>query len=788
MVELSVIVPIYKVEKYLKQCVNSILAQTYTDFELILVDDGSPDGSGSICDSYAQKDQRVKAIHKENGGLVSARKAGIAASSGKYVTYVDGDDWISSNTYEVLMKVIKQYQVDVVTAGFIEEFETDSREYHDLMMPGYYSKEGMIKCMYGSMIHEEGAGDSGLRPNVWSKIFRREIFYDCQMSVDERINYGEDMACSYPALLRAESVYVTDECLYHYRRRAGSMTNDSQVDYFEQIGVLYKDLSKIFRTYKQLSKVLMEQLNRYMKFLLDKGEHDVLNGIVGGCKTVKKPYYLFPYEMVEKSSKVIIYGAGIVGQDFVSQLNHGNYAKVVAWVDKKYAEFVEKGLAVSSIDSCTTEKYDYIVIAILKENIAEEIRLQLLKKGVLASKIIWKPPVKVRQIVPKKKKIAFAIHRYGKEVNGGAELHCRVLAQHLRAIYDVEILTSCALDVNPWDNYYKEGTETIDDIVVRRFEVKKHQDSVFAGQLYQKMNLNKLQDRNQYFEENGPYCPDLIAYIKENYKEYQAVIFFSYGTYISSLGLQTGLDNGLFIPTVHEDTSIRSLSYKKVFQGVQGFLYNSYEEREMVRSVFDNANKKEMVTCIGIDEVDIEKLDTLENKKYGNYIIYVGRISTSKNCHKLFEYFLRYKQENPSDLKLVLIGKVDDVSIPSNRYIVHAGFVSEKEKMALIRGAKFLVNHSINESLSLVILESMILGRPVVVNGNCAVMKGQCLRSNAGLYYENYLEFEGVINYLLTHKEVRAAMGKNGISFVKQNYIWPVVIKNVSNFIETYRD
>ena len=147
------------------------------------------------------------------------------------------------------------------------------------------------------------------------------------------------------------------------------MTNESRSDYFEQIGILYKDLSEIFRSYDRLSKVLMEQLNRYMKFLLDKGEHDVLNRVMGGGKTVKKPYYLFPYEMIEKGSRLIIYGAGVVGQDFVSQLNHGNYAKVVAWVDRNYAEYIEKGLAVSNIDSCNRENYDYIVIAILKENI-----------------------------------------------------------------------------------------------------------------------------------------------------------------------------------------------------------------------------------------------------------------------------------------------------------------------------------------------------------------------------------------------------------------------------------
>ena len=136
---------------------------------------------------------------------------------------------------------------------------------------------------------------------------------------------------------------------------------------------------------------------------------------------------------------------------------------------------------------------------------------------------------------------------------------------------------------------------------------------------------------------------------------------------------------------------------------------------------------------------------------------------------------------------MVLVGKEDGVKVPNHKEIIHAGFISESEKNALMKGAKFLVNNSINESLSLVMLESMILGRPVVVNGNCDVMRGQCQRSNAGLYYNNYSEFEAVINYMLSHENEYEAMRENGIDFVKKNYTWPVVINNVCNFIESYK-
>ena len=787
MVELSVIVPIFNVEKYLPQCVESILNQTYNKLEIILVDDGSTDSCGAMCNDYAKRDKRVKVLHKNNGGLVSARKAGIEIAQGNYITYVDGDDWLSPNTYEVLMRYILETKADIVTAGFIEDFRTVQRNYIDTMKPGYYNNELLYKYFYHTMLYDKSTGDSGIRPNVWSKIFSREVIFDCQMSVDERINYGEDMACTYPALLKAQSIYVTDKCLYHYRRRADSITGEKDLSYFEQIGILYKGLANVFLQYKVLSDILMEQLDFYMRFLLNKGDRDLLNGIMGSNQTQMKPYYLFPFDKIKKGSRIIIYGAGIVGQDYVSQIMDNYYVQLVAWVDKKDKEYRNKGYDVSDVWTCYKRSCDYIVIAILKEHMAMEIKRELIANGIAESRIIWSLPVKVKRISPKKKKIAFAVHRYGLEVNGGAELHCRMLAEHLKDKYEVEVFTSCANSVEPWDNYYHEGCEIINDILVRRFKVQGEQKPALAGQLYQLMLRDQLEEPNQYFIQNGPFCPDLVNFIKDHYSEYQAIIFFSYGTYISSLGLQTGLDNGLFIPTVHEPRSIRSLSYKKVFEGVRGFIYNSYEEREMVRSAFSNSDKKEMVTCIGFDEPLINKSDEHIAKQYGDYMIYVGRISESKNCLNLFSYFIKYKQRNPSKLKLVLVGKEDGVKVPNHKEIIHAGFISESEKNALMKGAKFLVNNSINESLSLVMLESMILGRPVVVNGNCDVMRGQCQRSNAGLYYNNYSEFEAVINYMLSHENEYEAMRENGIDFVKKNYTWPVVINNVCNFIESYK-
>ena len=314
MIELSVIVPIFKVERYLAQCVESILGQSYKNLEVILVDDGSPDNCGAMCDEYAKRDSRIKVVHKTNGGLVSARKAGIEIARGRYITYVDGDDWLSDNTYEVLMRYVAENRADIVTAGFIEDFGTEESNYIDTMKSGYYSGEMLDKYLYETMLYDKSTGDSGIRPNVWSKIFSREVIYDCQMSVNNRINYGEDMACTYPALLKADSVYVTDECLYHYRRRADSITTERNLNYFEQIGILYKELAKVFFQHRKITNILMSQLNSYMKYLLNKGDRDLLNGILESSQSEMKPYYLFPFDKIAKGSKIVVYGAGLLGR------------------------------------------------------------------------------------------------------------------------------------------------------------------------------------------------------------------------------------------------------------------------------------------------------------------------------------------------------------------------------------------------------------------------------------------------------------------------------------------
>lgn len=214
----SVIVPIYKVEKYLNKCIDSILKQTFQDFELILVDDGSPDKCPKICDEYAKKDKRVRVIHKENAGLVAARNTGIKEAKGDYICYVDGDDWISENLLQtVWSKAVSKYDVEMVVYSAVRQF-TDTQEQIPKSVPeGLYNKDKLRSDVYPYMMYVRANHFvRGLFfQQLWNKIFKRDFLlkHYCQ---EERIRMGEDNAFVFECLYAAENVFFCDDILYIY--------------------------------------------------------------------------------------------------------------------------------------------------------------------------------------------------------------------------------------------------------------------------------------------------------------------------------------------------------------------------------------------------------------------------------------------------------------------------------------------------------------------------------------------------------------------------------------------
>ena len=407
--------------------------------------------------------------------------------------------------------------------------------------------------------------------------------------------------------------------------------------------------------------------------------------------------------------------------------------------------------------------------------------LQQLKKG--AHIAVQSRPALQR------KKIAFVCQRYGLEVNGGSELYCRQIAEKLAAVYDVTVYTTCALDYTAWKNHYNAGEETINGVHVKRYKVQKERKQAEFARLCEIVALDPNHtdaQEEEWIEKQGPYCPALLEALQAEHGQYKAVLFMTYLYYTTAQGILNDFSNAILIPTVHDEPWVYLRYYDKVFGNAKAFAWNTPEEQAFAQKRFPFiSGKPGAMTGIGIDSPTGNLPELPKAIQGAKYIVYAGRIDENKGCKEMFEFFQRYKQEKGDDLKLVLMGK-EVISIPKSSDIIHLGFVSEEMKFAVMAQSVALVLFSRFESLSMVVLESMMMGRPVLVTGHCEVLKGHCIRSNAGLYFDNYPEFSATLNYLLTHPVQYAVMRENGKKYVEDNYRWDVIVGRYRQLIDLF--
>lgn len=386
-----------------------------------------------------------------------------------------------------------------------------------------------------------------------------------------------------------------------------------------------------------------------------------------------------------------------------------------------------------------------------------------------------------------KKKILFVSPRYGLEVNGGAEMECRAYAEHLTEFYDVSVLTTCAKDHMTWRNEYAPGETEIHGVRVIRVESRKERN---LEEFYPCVPIAQAAghtraDEVSFIEKQGPYCPALVKYLEAHGKEYAAVFFVTYLYYPIIRGIDVPGIRPILIPTVHDEWVAHLEVIQDVFQRAKGYVYNTAAEKVFAeRQYASAAGKPSCVVGYGIEVPAPETLPAVK-EKYGleDYILYAGRVDEAKGCGYLFQYFRQFKRHHPSGLKLVLCGK-PGMEIPEDGDIAALGFVSEEDKYALMKDAKVLVLASQFESLSIVVLEAMMSGTPVLVNGECQVLKDHCLNSDAGLYFSNYTQFERTLTWLLTHPAEYAQMQANGRDYVLEHYQWPDIIRKISELIE----
>lgn len=389
------------------------------------------------------------------------------------------------------------------------------------------------------------------------------------------------------------------------------------------------------------------------------------------------------------------------------------------------------------------------------------------------------------------KKLAFIVHRYGEEIVGGAEYYVKTMSEHLTSEYDVTVLTTTSIDYITWSNHWDSGETIINGVKVKRFstviERNMEEFSQHCNQLEIKINSGVKTDVREDMEwilAQGPVCPDLVEYIKHKKDDYDVFIVVTYIYYTAVMTIPEVADKLLFIPTAHDETWIKLGIFDKIFRFPRYYGFLTEEEQKFVQGFFKNAYIPSEIIGTGI-EAPAETDNIRFREKYNidkDYLIYVGRIDASKGCGELVDYFIKYKRRYKTDIKLVMVGK-GDMTIEDHKDIISTGFITDEEKQDAIAGAMAMVTPSRYESLCIALLESLSMGIPVIANEKCAVLKGQCIRSNAGLYYNNEIEFGEIIDYLSTNKDVYNGMSENGRNYIEERYSWNAVVQKIKFII-----
>lgn len=378
---ISILIPVFNIERYIGVCLESIIRQTYKNLEIIVVDDGSTDRSGEICDLYAQKDSRIKVIHKENGGLVTARKAAMKVANGDYIGYVDGDDWIGEGFFSSLVSEIIHNDTDAVIVGFSRDLFNTSTQITSVIPSGVYEKDN-LDCFYSNMISTGDFFRHGITTYLWNKLFKKSVIEKWQLTVDERISIGEDAAVVYPALLSCKKISVIDVCSYHYRQREDSMLKKSASFSSEKdrLRVLFAYMSDCLNSFPK-KHGLERQIQKYIL-----ATTIIRSGGISDSAKINTSYLPFGKDL--KGKNIAICGAGTFGQQLEKRLRDSNYCNIVAWVDDDYWEYRRCCINVDSVSELSEVQFDYVLIGAIDSFAAQNIRARLIDTGVDIKKIL----------------------------------------------------------------------------------------------------------------------------------------------------------------------------------------------------------------------------------------------------------------------------------------------------------------------------------------------------------------------------------------------------------------
>lgn len=385
-IELSAIVPVYNAGEKLRRCVDSILNQTYDNFELILIDDGSTDESAVLCDEYVKSDMRVSVIHIDNAGPFQARKEGVENARGEILTFSDADDWLEVDAFETAMKIYQSYHPDIVAYTY---FYDDNKVEKNFYEEKFYSKSEIKDEVILGMMFDLSYGRRRLNPSLCCKLIQKDLYVKVTETVKERITFGEDAIVTYPAICIAKSLFICNKPLYHYSNNNSSCMHKFPLERIDEVKKFQDNITRLFSEVNMLS-IMQHQIESYVRIFLSMMVKDWF-GI-----ELSPVSYSIPYGAIPRGEKVFIYGAGVVGKSYINELKIKQNACIVGWADRNYKEIGSyNNETIIAPELIKEREFNILLIAVFDEDIARNIKKDLVDMGIAESKIVWERPVHI---------------------------------------------------------------------------------------------------------------------------------------------------------------------------------------------------------------------------------------------------------------------------------------------------------------------------------------------------------------------------------------------------------
>lgn len=377
------IIPVYNTQKYISKCINSVIFQSYENLDIILVDDGSTDGCSKICDEFAQKDSRIQVIHKKNGGLVSARKAGIPYIKGDYVISVDSDDWMNSNYLENFVRILEKTGArQVWSVSYCREYEN-----HEYRCEAYLEPNMQLESEEGQKyLYRRARGEYGYKDDIpyymWSKCVEKKLFAEVYASLNDKICYHEDLSFSIRCIAKDAEIVFIDNSGYHYFQRPTSVSHVASEEDIEALQIVHDETIEYLSQYKDILILKQVPESAYISAMMVKNFRGLQ--VISDNESCLKPFH-----GIKKGSSVIVFGMGNVGKQIVEYISDTQVCELVAATDTRMIELSQFKYTFILPENILQYNFDYVIIATVKNTLIGEIREKLIRLSVPENKIVY---------------------------------------------------------------------------------------------------------------------------------------------------------------------------------------------------------------------------------------------------------------------------------------------------------------------------------------------------------------------------------------------------------------